>query len=137
VLTDLDSKNRSAGAGFQRGINASFLKTVLVELLSTGSDAMSDFFVLAILYAKEGREDELRTNLIAVVEPSRKEEGSLRYELFVQQDDPRRFVFAEHWADTDAQQKHHTKSEHIRRFQENGAAAVEKVELYYKLDRIA
>jgi quinol monooxygenase YgiN len=98
---------------------------------------MSDFFVLAVLYAKQGREDELRENLIAVVDPSRKDEGNLRYELFVQQDDPRRFFFVEHWASPDAQQSHDKESAHIRRFQENGSAAVEKVELFYKLDRIA
>jgi quinol monooxygenase YgiN len=55
----------------------------------------------------------------------------------VQQDDPRRFFFVEHWASLDAQQSHDKESAHIRRFQENGSAAVEKVELFYKLDRIA
>lgn len=97
---------------------------------------MDDFFVLAILYAKEGREEALRTNLRAVVEPSRKDEGSLRYELFVQQDDPRRFVFVEDWANANAQQKHHEVSAHIKRFQAEGAADVEKIELFYKLERI-
>lgn len=98
---------------------------------------MSDFFVLVAMYAKDGREQELRRDLIAVVEPSRKDEGNLRYELFVDQDDPHRFVFVEHWADKDAQHKHHTDSEHIRNFQAHGSANVEKIEIFYQLDRIA
>lgn len=98
---------------------------------------MSEFFVMVILYAKEGREEELRRDLIAVVEPSRRDEGNLRYELFVHQDDPRRFVFVEHWAHPDMQQKHHTGSAHIRAFNEHGAENVEKVEVFYQLDRIA
>ncbi|AET95601.1 putative quinol monooxygenase [Caballeronia zhejiangensis] len=98
---------------------------------------MNDFFVLAIMYAKEGRENELRRSLVDVVEPSRRDEGNFRYELFVQQDDPRRFVFVEHWATQQAQERHHSESEHIRRFQATGADAVEKVDLFYQLDRIA
>jgi hypothetical protein len=40
----------------------------------------------------------LRRDLIAAVEPSRKEESSISYDLFVDQNDPGRFVFIEHWA---------------------------------------
>lgn len=98
---------------------------------------MDDFFVLAILYAKEGQEQALRTSLMAVVEPSRNDAGNLRYELFAQQDDPRRFVFVEHWSSAAAQERHHTESTHIQQFQSSGVATVERVELFYKLDRIA
>jgi quinol monooxygenase YgiN len=79
----------------------------------------------------------LRRDLIAVVEPSRKDEGNLRYELFVDRNDPRRFVFVEHWADENAQRKHDSDSEHIRHFKEGGSSNVEKVEIFYQLDRIA
>jgi quinol monooxygenase YgiN len=85
---------------------------------------------------KEGWEDELRENLIDVVERSRRYEGHLRYELFVQQDDRRRFVFVEHWASQQAQERHHLESQHIRRFETKGAGAVEKVDLFYQLDRV-
>ncbi len=98
---------------------------------------MSDLFIVAVLYSKEGQENQLRADLIAVVEPSRRDEGNLRYELFVDQNDPRRFVFVEHWADPASQEKHHTKSKHILNFQEHGINAVEKMEAFYRLDRIA
>ena len=98
---------------------------------------MSDFFIVISLYAKAGLEDQLREQLVAVVAPSRSDEGNLRYELFADQDDPRRFVFVEHWASPQAQQRHHTETEHIRRFNERGASAVEKIEFLHKLDRLA
>jgi quinol monooxygenase YgiN len=96
---------------------------------------MSDFFLLAVLYARSGEEDKLRADLTAVVEPSRAEEGNLRYELFVSQDDPRRFVFLEHWASPAAREKHHTTSAHILHFQSQGVSSVEKLEIF-KLDQI-
>lgn len=99
---------------------------------------MSDFFLAVSLYAKEGREDELRASLIAVVAPSRKDEGNLRYELFADQNDPRRFIFLEHWANQGARDKHHTQTEHIRHFEKDGgASAVEKYEFVYTLKSIA
>jgi len=98
---------------------------------------MNDFFVVVILYAKAGQENQLRDDLTAVVDPSRKDEGNLRYELFEDKNDPRRFVFVEHWADPAYQHKHHTESEHILHFNANGSSRVEKVELFYQLNRIA
>lgn len=98
---------------------------------------MSEFHIVVAIYAKEGREVELREDLVAVVEPSRRDEGNLGYDLFVDQDDPRRFVFVEHWANPDTQRRHHTETEHIRRFQESGAEAVERMELFSRLERLA
>ncbi|MCO5399069.1 putative quinol monooxygenase [Ralstonia soli] len=96
-----------------------------------------DFYVLAILYAKTGREAELREKLRAVVAPSRRDAGNLRYELFEQQDDPRRFVFVEHWGSPAAQEAHHTQSDHIRHFQEEGSDAVERMEVFYRMKLVA
>jgi quinol monooxygenase YgiN len=98
---------------------------------------MSELFIVVALHAKEGQEDELRRDLIAVVEPSRKEEGNLRYELFVDQSDPGRFVFVEHWATAEARQKHHIEGPHIQHFHANGAKNVERTEVAYMLSRIA
>lgn len=98
---------------------------------------MNDFFIVIALQAKEGKEEALRAQLIAVVEPSRRDEGNLRYEMFADRNDPRRFVFVEHWASPEAQHRHHTESEHIRRFNADGAGAVEKIEFLYTLDRLA
>lgn len=98
---------------------------------------MSDLHMVVALYAKEGKEDDLRRDLIAVVDPSRQDEGNLRYELFVDRGDARRFVFVEHWASAEAQDKHHTRSDHIRQFNRQGSANVERIDVLYMLDRIA
>lgn len=98
---------------------------------------MSELFIVVGMHAKKGQEDELRRDLTAVVGPSRKEEGSLRYELFVDQSDPGRFVFVEHWASVEAREKHHTQGPHIQNFHAKGAANVEKVEFSHMLNRIA
>jgi quinol monooxygenase YgiN len=97
---------------------------------------MTDFFIVAVLYSKQGKEKQLRADLTAVVEPSRRDEGNLGYDLFVDQSDGRRFVFVEHWQDSASQEKHHNETNHIRHFQAHGSSAVEKIE-FYKLDRIA
>lgn len=97
---------------------------------------MSDVNIVAVLTAKAGREQEVREKLIPVVEASRRDEGNLGYDLFVDQSDPRRFVFVERWASLAAQERHHTQTEHIRRFQEDGMDAVERVD-FFMLDRVA
>ena len=98
---------------------------------------MSELFMVVALHAKAGREEELRRDLTAVVGPSRKEEGSLRYELFVDQSDPRRFVFVEHLATPEAPRKHHTQGPHIQDFNAHGAGNVERIEFVHRLSRIA
>lgn len=89
---------------------------------------MSELFVVVAVYAKEGKEAERRRDLIAVVEPSRRDDGNLRYDLFVDEAEPRRFVFVEQWSGRKAQEKHHNEGEHIRHFQQHGIANVERFE---------
>jgi quinol monooxygenase YgiN len=98
---------------------------------------MSELFIVVALRAKQGKEDELRRDLIAVVEPSRKEKGNLGYDLFVDQSDPGRFVFVEHWASREARDKHHNEGPHIRHFEANGGKNIASYELATFLDRIA
>lgn len=98
---------------------------------------MSEVHVVAILYAKEGREDALRSDLIMVTQKSALEQGNLRYELFTDANDGRRFVLVEHWSDAEAQDKHHTQSDHIAHFHAHGEANVERREVVHFLDRIA
>lgn len=98
---------------------------------------MGELFIVVGLRAKHGKEEALRRDLIAVVGPSRKEGGSLGYDLFVDQSDPGLFVFVEHWATAEARQKHHTEGLHILHFHAHGAANVERTEFSHMLSRIA
>lgn len=97
---------------------------------------MKDLHIVAIVYAKEGREEQLRQDLIALAAPSQNEDGNLRYEVLVDQEDPRRFVFVEHWSDEALQEKHHIEGKHILHFHGDGARNVERTEVF-RLDRIA
>lgn len=97
---------------------------------------MKDLHIVAIVYAKEGQEEQLRQDLIALAAPSQKEDGNLRYEVLVDQEDPRRFVFVEHWSDKALQEKHHTEGKHILHFHGDGARNIERAEVF-RLDRIA
>ena len=98
---------------------------------------MSELFMLVGLRAKPGKAAELRRDLVAVAEASKHDVGSLRYELFVDQSDPGLFVFVEHWASLEAQQKHHTERPHILHFHANGLKNVERKEFAHVLTRIA
>lgn len=98
---------------------------------------MQELNQLVVLYAKQGREETLRANLAALVAPSRKEQGNLRYEAYVDAGDARRFIFIERWRDAESQQQHHNFGDHIRHFHENGDADVERREVFYVLDPIA
>ncbi len=97
---------------------------------------MSELFMVVSLHAKPGKEDTLRHDLIPVVEHSRTEEGNIRYELFVDQSDPGRFVFVEHWASAEAQHKHDTQGTHIQEFNTHGVHNVQQVEFMHMLSRV-
>jgi quinol monooxygenase YgiN len=89
------------------------------------------------LRAKKGKEEELRRDLAALVEPSRREDGNLRYDLFVDRSDPGRVIFVEHWAATEQRDKHHDKGPHIQHFHVNGVKNVDQTEFAFFLDRVA
>ena len=97
---------------------------------------MSEVNLIVLLHAKSGKEAQLRENLVALVDPSRRETGNIRYDLFSDTNDAGRFVFVETWSDTQAQRMHHTESEHIRRFHEHGESDVDSRELVILLERL-
>jgi hypothetical protein len=51
--------------------------------------------VIAHIHAKPGQEAALQQVLESFVDPTRKEDGCLRYDLFVDLDDPTKFTFIE------------------------------------------
>jgi quinol monooxygenase YgiN len=76
--------------------------------------------VVAEMAAKPGKEEELRLALLALVEPTRQEEGCVQYDLHVHTSEPGRFVFYENWTSAAALDKH-SQSAHIQAFR-TGAA---------------
>ena len=64
--------------------------------------------------AAPGKVDELRAALLAIVGPSRAEDGCLRYDLHVDREDPDVLAFYEVWASPEAHQAH-DRTPHIAR----------------------
>lgn len=69
--------------------------------------------VVARVVAHADKADEMRSLLLQLIEPTRRESGCLFYDLFESTDRPYEFVFVEEWrsaADLDA----HLQSDHIQ-----------------------
>ncbi len=62
--------------------------------------------VVAELVAKPGKADEVRAALTGLVDPTRKEDGCVQYDLHESTDEPGRFVFYENWASRAALDAH-------------------------------
>ncbi len=56
--------------------------------------------------AKEGCEAKMKELLTAMVEPSKKEDGCLLYNIFQYENNPRKFMAVETWADEKALDGH-------------------------------
>jgi len=97
---------------------------------------MSELFIVVGLKAKVGKEDELRRDLSELVEPSRSEDGNIRYDLFEDRDEPGRFVFMEEWSSIETQTRHHEHGPHIQRFHAKGVSNVEKTEFAHTLKHV-
>ena len=62
--------------------------------------------VVAEIKAQAGKEDDLRQALLALIEPTGKEEGFVQYDLHVNTGDPGRFVFYENWVSKEHLDRH-------------------------------
>lgn len=62
--------------------------------------------MFALLKARPGKEEEVRSALAAAVEPTRKEPGCLQYDLHVSMSEPGSFAFYERWRDQAALDAH-------------------------------
>jgi quinol monooxygenase YgiN len=69
---------------------------------------MSSVYVVARFLAKEDKVEELKAALESLVEPTRKEEGCISYQIFQNNNNPAEFTFFEEWASQDAINAHFT-----------------------------
>jgi quinol monooxygenase YgiN len=69
--------------------------------------------IIARVNARADKVDELRSLLIGLVEPTRKEKGCISYELLQNQSDPTDFTFLEEW-ESQAALDGHSSSEHMK-----------------------
>jgi quinol monooxygenase YgiN len=92
--------------------------------------------VVAELHAKTGKEEDLRRALLALIEPTRREEGCVQYDLHVHTNDPGRFVFYENWVSREHLDRH-LASEHLTRFRalaDDLLSEAPRVETYSRID---
>lgn len=84
--------------------------------MSTPTDANPELLtVVAHMRAREGRQQELRDALIALVEPTGREEGFVNYDLHQGVEDPDLFYLYENW-DNAALLDAHLATPHLSEF---------------------
>ena len=103
--------------------------------MATPTDTNRDLLtVIARMRAKPGKEQELRDALIALVEPTSKEDGYINYDLHQGVEDPRWFFFYENWESADHLDAH-LQAPHLVEFagrldeflDESGPLVIERV----------
>ena len=62
--------------------------------------------VIARLRAREGMEASLKETLLGLIQPSRADEGCIRYDLHEDPENPALFMFHEIWTGKEALDKH-------------------------------
>ncbi|HVG34715.1 MAG TPA: putative quinol monooxygenase [Pyrinomonadaceae bacterium] len=67
---------------------------------------MKKISVVARVRARPGKEAEVRLACLALVEPSRAEQGCINYDLHQSADDPRLFMFYENWESREDLERH-------------------------------
>lgn len=81
--------------------------------------------LVAEIKAKKGEEDAVKAALVAMVEPTRKEDGCLCYNLHESAKDKTQFMFYEQWANKEAFEKH-GKTPHMDAMRQGINGRVEK-----------
>jgi quinol monooxygenase YgiN len=92
--------------------------------------------VTAEVVAKHGKEAELRTQVLALVAPTRKEEGCVQYDVHVSNGEPGRFVFYENWTSGEMLDRH-LKSDHFRAFEAAAGSLLAEPTRVLRLTRIS
>jgi quinol monooxygenase YgiN len=90
--------------------------------------------VVARIVAVPEKTDELRALLLGLVEPSRAEDGCVRYELLQNEENPVDFVMLEEWQDGEALNTHLASAHILDAFGKVGALATGQPEIHqYRL----
>ena len=86
---------------------------------------MSRIAVVARIKAKSEFADDVRQQLLGLVEPTRtRDEGCIDYDLYQDDDDPSLFYFLENWESKELLEKH-LDSEHVQSHLKNSAGMLE------------
>jgi len=72
-----------------------------------------DMRIVVSMRANPGREDAVKSAVMACVAPSRAEEGNISYVAHIDVMEPSRFVIVEHWKDEHVRDRH-LRSDHFK-----------------------
>lgn len=92
--------------------------------------------VIARIKARHGKESETRSELLKLVEPTRKEDGCIRYDLHILPHDASEFLFHEHWT-SEAALARHSESPHIQSFKARAQELLERptdITIWHSID---
>jgi quinol monooxygenase YgiN len=85
--------------------------------VTTPTDTRRDLLtVIARMHAKPGKEQELRTALEALIEPTSREKGYVNYDLHQGVEDPGWFFFYENWESVEDLVDAHLTAPHLVEF---------------------
>lgn len=76
---------------------------------------MTEVYCVAVTLAKAEHLEAVKAALEALVPLGQQEKGVLQYEMYVDQGEPRRFVFMEKWESAEAFQAH-VNAPHVQEF---------------------
>jgi quinol monooxygenase YgiN len=85
--------------------------------------------IVAHIRARPGEEARVRTELERVIPPTRAEEGCVKYDLHVDDEDPAHFMFYEIW-ETKPHWEAHQRSDHLSAMRAATEGARESVTVY-------
>ena len=91
--------------------------------------------IIAHIEAKEGQLELVKKEVLALIEPTKKEQGCLRYELHQDHENSNLFIFTEEWENQDLWQKH-MENTHLQAFVKMTDGALENLEVY-QMSRLA
>ena len=82
--------------------------------------------IIARIEAKKENLDLVKTEITKLIEPTRKEEGCMQYDLHQDNEEPEVFIFFENWA-TKALWEQHNESTHLDEFIKATEGALESL----------
>ena len=85
--------------------------------------------IVANIHAAPGNEDLVYTELMKLMDPTRKEQGCLQYDLHRDNEDPAHFLFFENWENRELWQQH-MNAAHLAAYLQATDGAVETFTLH-------
>lgn len=89
---------------------------------------MNKLTLIARIFTKKEKRELVKSELIKLIAPTRKEEGCINYDLHQDSENPNLFVFHENW-ESKALLEKHLASAHIAEYMKATEGAVEKFTL--------